>query len=86
MNMYEPRHVIPNNATFLQVKSRTSLCSLLLRLETTNDVRAVAQESQNIQATSKGSDQSARMRRLACRIYHIVWNLMVWLIFNESVH
>ena len=37
-----------------------------------------------MQATSKGSDQTARMRRLvwafASRTHHIVWNLMVWLI------
>ena len=35
-----------------------------LSLETPNDVRSVAEQSYNIQATSKGSDQSARMRRL----------------------
>ena len=39
----------------------------------------------NIQATSKGSDQTARMRRLiwgfAGRTYHIVENVMLWLIF-----
>ena len=41
----------------------------------------------NIQATSKGSDQTARMRRLiwgfAGCTYHIVGNLMHWLICNE---
>ena len=40
------------------------LCSLLLGLATPNDIRSVAQQSYNIQATSKGSDQIARMRRL----------------------
>ena len=35
----------------------------LLRLETPNDVRSVALESKNIQATSKGSGQTAHMRR-----------------------
>ena len=52
-----------------------SLCSLLLSIEISNDV-----QSCHIQATSKGSDQTARMRRLvlafAGRIYHIVGNLM----------
>ena len=49
---------------------------LCLSLETPNDVQSVAQHSLNIQATSKGSDQTARMRRLiwgfAGRTYHIV--------------
>ena len=61
-----------------------SLCSLFLSLETPNDVRSVAQQSKNIQATSKSSDQTACMRRLtrgfADRTYHIVGNLMSWLI------
>ena len=35
-----------------------SLCSLLLSLETPNDVQSVALQSYNIQATSKGSDQT----------------------------
>ena len=34
------------------------------KLETINDVLSVALHSLNIQATSKGSDQTARMRRL----------------------
>ena len=42
----------------------SSLCSLLLSLETPNDVRSVALYTQNIKATSKGSDQTARIRRL----------------------
>ena len=50
--------------------------SLLLSLETPNDNQSVAYLSLNIQATSKGSDQTARMRRLvwACVgcTYHIV--------------
>ena len=56
------------------------MCSLLLSLVTPNDVQSVASHSKNIQATSKGSDQTARMHRLvwafAGRIYHIVGNLM----------
>ena len=40
-------------------------------------------KSYNIQMISKGSDQTARMRRLVWgftgRTYHIVWNLMSWL-------
>ena len=37
---------------------------LLLSLETPNTVQSVAQHSYNMQATSKGSDQTAHMRRL----------------------
>ena len=48
----------------------TSLCSLLLSLQTPNN------DHKNIQATSKGSDQTARMRKLirgfAGRTYYIV--------------
>ena len=58
-----------------------SLCGLLLSLETPNDVRSIVQQSKNIQATSKGSDQTARMHRLvgafAGRTYHIVGNFML---------
>ena len=43
----------------------------------------------NIQAASKGFDQTARMRRLvwafAVRTYHIVWILMSRLINDPSV-
>ena len=56
--------MISNNVAFCQVWAQKSLCSLLLSLETTNDVQSVASESYNIQATSKGSDQSASMSRL----------------------
>ena len=53
----------------------------LLSLETLNDVQSVAY----IQATSKSSDQTGRMRRLIWglvdRTYHIVGNLMSWLIY-----
>ena len=38
-----------------------SLCSLLLNLQISNGVQSVALESWNIQATSKGSYQTARM-------------------------
>ena len=52
----------------------------LLSLETSNDIRSVARQSWSIQATSKGSDQTARMRTLvwafAGRTYLIVGNLM----------
>ena len=34
------------------------------KLRNSNDVRSVAKYTLNIQATSKGSDQTARMRRL----------------------
>ena len=33
-NINEPRHVISNNVVFLQVKTQTTICSLLLSLET----------------------------------------------------
>ena len=50
------------------------------KLQTPNDVQTVAEQSYNIRVTSKGSDQSAHMRRLirgfAGRAYHIVGNLM----------
>ena len=38
----EPRHVISNNVVFWQVLTQTSLCSLLLNLETPNDGQSVA--------------------------------------------
>ena len=54
-------------------------------LETSNDIRSVAWQSWSIQATSKGSDQTARMRRLvwafAGRTYLIVGILMFRLIY-----
>ena len=40
--IFEPRHVISNNVAFRQVQTQTSLCSLLLSLETPNDVWSVA--------------------------------------------
>ena len=40
------------------------MCSLLLSLETPNDVGSVAKEPYNIETTSKGSDQTARMHRV----------------------
>ena len=58
---------------------------LLLSLKTQIKVQSVAEHSYNIQATSKGSDQTERMRSLirdyAGRTYHIVGNLMSRLIF-----
>ena len=39
---FEARHEISNNLTFLQVQTRTGLCSLLLSLETPNGVQSVA--------------------------------------------
>ena len=57
-----------------------SLRCPLLSLETPKDVRSVANQLLNIQATSKGYNQTARMRRLiwafAGRTYHIVGKLM----------
>ena len=38
----ESRHVISNNVVLEQVVTQASLCSLLLNLETQNDVRSVA--------------------------------------------
>ena len=75
--------MISNNVVIWQVYTQMGLCSLLLSLETPNHVRSVAQQSKNIQATNKGSDQTARMRRLIWgfvgRTYHIVGNHMSWL-------
>ena len=42
------------------MRTQTSLCSLLLSLETPNAIGSVAQQSYNIQTTSKCSDQAAR--------------------------
>ena len=42
INIIEPRHVTSNNVAFWQVLTQTSLCSLLLSLETPNDVQSVA--------------------------------------------
>ena len=39
---FEPWHVISNNVAFRQVWTQTSLCSLLLSLETPDDVQSVA--------------------------------------------
>ena len=39
---YEPWHVISNNVAFWQEQIRKSQCSLLLSLETPNDVPSVA--------------------------------------------
>ena len=38
----EPRHVITHIVAFLQVWTQTTLCSLLLSLETPNEVQSVA--------------------------------------------
>ena len=57
---------------------------LLLSLETPNAVQPVASLSLNIQATSKCSYQAGQMliliRAFAGRTYHIVGNLISWLI------
>ena len=54
-----------------------------LSLETSNYVQSVAKHSYNIQVTSKGSDQTAHMRRLISAFtghtYHIAGTLMWWL-------
>ena len=54
-----------------------------VKFRTSKDVRSEAKHSLNIQATSKGSDQTARKCRLICCLagctYHIVGNLMHWL-------
>ena len=41
-SIIELRSVISNNVAFLQVQTQTSLCSLILSLETSNDVQPVA--------------------------------------------
>ena len=65
LNTYGPRHVISNNVVkFCHEWTQTSLFSFLLNLETPNDVQSVAKESKKLQATCKGSDQTARMRML----------------------
>ena len=87
---YEPWHVISNDVVFWQVYTKTSKCSFLLSLETPNYIQSVALLSWNIQATGKGSNQTARMRRLnwgfSGRTYHIVGNIMHWLILLWCYH
>ena len=39
---FEPQHEISNNVAFGHVNTQTSLCSLLLSLETPNGVQSVA--------------------------------------------
>ena len=46
------------------MRTQTGLCDLLLSLEAPNDIKSVAWHSQNIQASNKGSDRTARMRRM----------------------
>ena len=76
----EPWHVISNNVAFWQVSIQTSLWSPLLNTDTPNVVQSVALQSENIQATSTVSDQTAGMCRLiwgfAGCTYHIVGNVM----------
>ena len=62
-----------------------SLCSLLLSLETANDVQSVALYSQNIQATSKGCDQTV-ICGFAGRTYHTVGNLMSQLNYVAGIN
>ena len=68
--------MISNNVTVWQVLAQTSLRSLLLSLETPNDVQSVALQSLTIQVTSLVSDQIACMHRLVWAFdghtYHIV--------------
>ena len=75
--------MVSNNVAFLQVKTPMRLCSLILSLKTPNDVWSVAQDLLNSQVTSKGSDQTAHMRRLilgfAGRTYQILGNPMLLL-------
>ena len=42
LNISEPRHEISNNFDILTSVARTSLCSILLSLETPNSVQSVA--------------------------------------------
>ena len=85
----EPWHVISNNVAFWQVKTQTSQCSLLLSLETPNDVWLEAWQSKIIQVTSKGYDQTGHMRRLiwgfAGRTYHTVGNPMPRLMYLSCI-
>ena len=54
-----------------------------------NAVHSVAYQAWNIRLTSKGSDQTVRIRMLvwafACRTYHIVGNLKSWLLLREML-
>ena len=49
---------------FDKCRLRRACAASFLSLELQTDVQSVAKYSWNIQATSKGSDQTARMRRL----------------------
>ena len=59
-----------------------------LSFDSPNVVQSVTEHFKNIEATSKGSDQTARMRRLvwafAGRTYHIVGNLTYYIKFYSS--
>ena len=61
---FELRPVISSNVAIRHKYKQGSLGSLLLSLETPNDVCLVAKHTLNLQATSKGSDRIARMGRL----------------------
>ena len=75
--------MISNNQILTCVDSHEP-CNPLLSIETPNYVQSVAYNSQNNQATSKCSDQTARMSRLvgafAGHTYYFVGNLMLRLI------
>ena len=82
--------MISNNVALSHEQTQTSIRSLLLSSETPSAVRPVAEQSYNIQATSKDSDQTARMYRLvlafAGRTYHIVGNLMSRLYYMNTYY
>ena len=58
------------------------LCSLLLSLETPNDIRSVASQSENIQAISKGSVLTVRMHIPHCWKCHFAAQLDLSLVMT----
>ena len=61
--IFEPQYVISNNVPFFASVDSDEPVQPPFKLRTPNDVRSVVKYSLNIQASSKGSDQTARMSR-----------------------
>ena len=76
-HIIEPWLVISYNVAFWQENTQTSLCSHFLSLKTPNVAQSAAQHSKNIQATSKGSDQTARMLEISCRGLYFTYFLII---------
>ena len=63
----------PTRWHFHMNRLRRACCNILLSLETPNKVRSVALYSQNIKATSKGSDHTAQADLRLCWSHKTRW-------------